>query len=92
MRTKQVLKYKLRDLSIGIAALLGYFIERAAISGMSLNPLRAVWIKTYNQNPDRCIWFNLFPNKVNLKYLGKESYSGGSIYLDTSVELSDIYR
>ena len=58
-----------------------------------LNPKKAVWRVRYRQGYPNCVWFDRHPKELDVKTIGKNSYSGSRINAapDVTIEIgSDV--
>jgi acetyltransferase-like isoleucine patch superfamily enzyme len=52
-----------------------------------LNPKKIMWREQYKQNYPSCVWFFRYPNRLNVKHIGKGSRSGSAIRTLTEIEI-----
>lgn len=87
-----------RKTLISITYVVGIFISNIPFilrSGINnINPKRSVWIKKYKQklttNFPNAVWFDKWPNEMDVKHIGKYSYADKIMVTDFS-KFTEIY-
>lgn len=84
---KEKLLHLMRTITTNILYIFGIVFSKMPTlkyGALRFNPTRAVWVKKFNQNYFYNVWFSRYPNELNVKSIGKGTYSK-EIMLETPI-------